>query len=135
MMLVYEMNGQALQPQHGYPLRLLLPGWYGMASVKWLDSIEAIGQEFQGFQMTTSYRYTQAKGEPGEPGVDGPSWHPGHVDQESFGHRWNASAHRKGLGRPSGNISSGSQRRRWLRLVRCYAGRADLNLCVATLVI
>ena len=67
MMLVYEMNGQPLQPQHGYPLRLLLPGWYGMASVKWLDSIEAIGEEFQGFQMTTSYRYTQVKGEPGEP--------------------------------------------------------------------
>jgi DMSO/TMAO reductase YedYZ molybdopterin-dependent catalytic subunit len=67
MMLVYEMNGQALQPQHGYPLRLLLPGWYGMASVKWLDTVEAIGEVFQGFQMTTSYRYTQVKGERGEP--------------------------------------------------------------------
>ena len=67
MMLVYEMNGQALQPQHGYPLRLLLPGWYGMASVKWLDTIEVIGEAFQGFQMTRSYRYTQVKGEPGEP--------------------------------------------------------------------
>ncbi len=67
MMLVYEMNGQALQPQHGYPLRLLLPGWYGMASVKWLDTIEVIGEEFQGHQMTASYRYTQVKGEPGEP--------------------------------------------------------------------
>ena len=67
MMLVYEMNGQPLQPQHGYPLRLLLPGWYGMASVKWLDTIEVIGAQFQGFQMTTSYRYTQVKGEPGEP--------------------------------------------------------------------
>ena len=67
MLLVYEMNGQPLQPQHGYPLRLLLPGWYGMASVKWLDTIEAIGNKFQGFQMATSYRYTQVKGEPGEP--------------------------------------------------------------------
>ena len=67
MMLVYEMNGQALQPQHGYPLRLLLPGWYGMASVKWLDTIEVIGEEFQGHQMTASYRYTQVKGELGEP--------------------------------------------------------------------
>ena len=67
MMLVYEMNGQPLQPQHGYPLRLLVPGWYGMASVKWLDTIEAVGKQFQGFQMITSYRYTQVKGEPGEP--------------------------------------------------------------------
>ena len=67
MMLVYEMNGQPLQPQHGYPLRLLVPGWYGMASVKWLNTIEAVGKQFQGFQMTSSYRYTQVKGEPGEP--------------------------------------------------------------------
>lgn len=67
MLLVYEMNGQPLQPQHGYPLRLLLPGWYGMASVKWLETIEAIGNKFQGYQMATSYRYTQVKGEPGEP--------------------------------------------------------------------
>ncbi len=67
MMLVYEMNGQPLQPQHGYPLRLLVPGWYGMASVKCLDTIEAVGKQFQGFQMTSSYRYTQVKGEPGEP--------------------------------------------------------------------
>lgn len=46
MLLVYEMNGQPLQPQHGYPLRLLLPGWYGMASVKWLDTIEAVSTQF-----------------------------------------------------------------------------------------
>ena len=67
MMLVYEMNGQPLQPQHGYPLRLLVPGWYGMASVKWLDSIDVIGEQFQGYQVARSYRYTQVKGEPGEP--------------------------------------------------------------------
>ena len=67
MMLVYEMNGQPLQPQHGYPLRLLLPGWYGMASVKWLDRIEAVGDQFQGYQMAKSYRYTQDTEEPGEP--------------------------------------------------------------------
>ena len=67
MLLVYEMNGQALQPQHGYPLRLLVPGWYGMASVKWLTTIEAVGEQFQGYQVAKSYRYTQVKGEPGEP--------------------------------------------------------------------
>ena len=36
-MLVYAMNGEPLQPQHGFPLRLLVPGWYGMTSVKWLS--------------------------------------------------------------------------------------------------
>ena len=38
-LLAYEMNGQALPIQHGYPLRLIVPGWYGVASVKWLKSV------------------------------------------------------------------------------------------------
>ena len=37
------MNGAPLPPQHGFPLRLIVPGWYGMASVKWLARIEALG--------------------------------------------------------------------------------------------
>src|SRR5207244_5021011 len=36
VLLAYAMNGEALQPQHGAPLRLLVPGWYGMRSLKWL---------------------------------------------------------------------------------------------------
>jgi len=66
VMLVYEMNGEPLQPQHGYPLRLLVPGWYGMASVKWLDRIEAVTEPFQGYQMARAYRYSQTADEPGE---------------------------------------------------------------------
>ena len=42
VLLAYEMNGRALEPQHGFPLRLIVPGWYGMTSVKWLTSIEAV---------------------------------------------------------------------------------------------
>ncbi len=67
VMLVYEMNGRPLEPQHGYPLRLIVPGWYGMTSVKWLDSIQAIGEPFNGYQMHASYRYAQTADEPGEP--------------------------------------------------------------------
>lgn len=67
VLLVYEMNGQPLQPQHGYPLRLIVPGWYGMASVKWLDRIEAIDRPFEGYQQLKSYRYTQTPDDPGEP--------------------------------------------------------------------
>ena len=67
VLLAYHMNGEPLQPQHGYPLRLLVPGWYGMTSVKWLDSIEVIGEPFQGYQMTRAYRYSQAVDDPGEP--------------------------------------------------------------------
>ena len=66
VLLAYAMNGQALQPQHGYPLRLLVPGWYGMTSVKWLDQIEAVAEPFQGYYMVSSYRYMQAPGGPGE---------------------------------------------------------------------
>ena len=66
VLLAYAMNGDPLQPQHGHPLRLLVPGWYGMASVKWLDSIEVIGEPFRGYQMT-SYRYAQAEDDPGAP--------------------------------------------------------------------
>jgi DMSO/TMAO reductase YedYZ molybdopterin-dependent catalytic subunit len=51
VLLAYEMNGNALLPQHGAPLRLIVPGWYGMTSVKWLDRIEAIDHAFNGYQM------------------------------------------------------------------------------------
>jgi DMSO/TMAO reductase YedYZ molybdopterin-dependent catalytic subunit len=66
VLLAYEMNGQPLQPQHGYPLRLLVPGWYGMASVKWLDRIEVVAEPFQGFQMAKVYRYSRTEDERGE---------------------------------------------------------------------
>ena len=67
VLLAYQMNGQPLQPQHGYPLRLIAPGWYGMASVKWLDRIEAVGEPFQGYQMEQTYRYSQAADDGGDP--------------------------------------------------------------------
>ena len=67
VLLAYEMNGAPLQPQHGYPLRLLVPGWYGMTSVKWLERIEAVAEPFHGFQMTRVYRYSKSADEPGEP--------------------------------------------------------------------
>jgi sulfane dehydrogenase subunit SoxC len=67
VLLAYAMNGEPLQPQHGYPLRLVVPAWYGMASVKWLDQIEAVAEPFQGFQMSHAYRYAQTSDWVGEP--------------------------------------------------------------------
>ena len=67
VLLAYHMNGEPLQPQHGYPLRLLVPGWYRMASVKWLDRIEVVGEPFQGYHMARTYRYSHARDDPGEP--------------------------------------------------------------------
>ncbi|MBD0348611.1 MAG: sulfite oxidase [Thermoleophilia bacterium] len=67
VLLAYEMNGRPLPPQHGFPLRLLVPGWYGMASVKWLADIEVVDQPFHGYQMVTSYRFREEEDEEGEP--------------------------------------------------------------------
>jgi DMSO/TMAO reductase YedYZ molybdopterin-dependent catalytic subunit len=57
VMLAYAMNGSPLEPQHGAPVRLLVPGWYGMTSVKWLQSIEVITEPFAGYQQEGAYRF------------------------------------------------------------------------------
>jgi DMSO/TMAO reductase YedYZ molybdopterin-dependent catalytic subunit len=54
-LLVYRMNGEPLEQRHGYPLRLFVPGWYGVASVKWLKRIEVIERPFRGYFQTTKY--------------------------------------------------------------------------------
>jgi sulfane dehydrogenase subunit SoxC len=66
-LLVYEMNGAPLLPQHGFPLRLVVPGWYGMQNVKWLTRITVLEEPFTGYQNAVSYRLYSADGEPGEP--------------------------------------------------------------------
>lgn len=66
VILAYELNGHPLPPQHGFPVRLLVPGWYGMASVKWLRSITAVAEPFEGFQMW-AYRLRQHEADEGTP--------------------------------------------------------------------
>ena len=67
VLLAYAMNGQPLPAPHGFPLRLLVPDWYGMASVKWLRSITAIAEPFEGVQQTLLYRYRRSEDDPGTP--------------------------------------------------------------------
>jgi len=67
VLLVHEMNGQPLLPQHGSPVRLLVPGWYGMTHVKWLTRIRVLDQPFDGYQMITGYRLRTEEDDPGEP--------------------------------------------------------------------
>jgi sulfane dehydrogenase subunit SoxC len=64
VLLAYAMNGQPLPPQHGYPIRLLVPNWYGMCSVKWLRRITAVSEPFDGFQLS-SYQLRQEADGPG----------------------------------------------------------------------
>ncbi len=66
VLLAYEMNGTPLPPQHGFPLRLVVPGWYGMTSVKWLTGITAVAEPFDGYQQL-AYRFRQQPGDEGEP--------------------------------------------------------------------
>lgn len=66
-LLAYEMNGAPLLPQHGAPLRLIVPGWYGMAHVKWLRRITVLDREFDGFQNAVAYRLRQHSDDPGQP--------------------------------------------------------------------
>jgi DMSO/TMAO reductase YedYZ molybdopterin-dependent catalytic subunit len=67
VLLAYEMNGAPLPPQHGFPLRLVVPGWYGMTNVKWLSRIEFLDRPFDGYQNAMGYRLRQSEEEEGEP--------------------------------------------------------------------
>jgi DMSO/TMAO reductase YedYZ molybdopterin-dependent catalytic subunit len=67
VLIAWAMNGAPLPPQHGFPLRLVVPGWYGMASVKWLDRIEVLAAPFQGYQQAANYHYREKPGGAGTP--------------------------------------------------------------------
>src|SRR5436305_6043451 len=67
VLLVWSMNGAPLPPQHGAPLRVIIPGWYGMAHVKWLTRIEVLERPYDGFQNTTAYLIKVDPREDGEP--------------------------------------------------------------------
>ncbi|XP_078433012.1 sulfite oxidase [Wolffia australiana] len=56
VLLAYEMNGEVLNRDHGYPLRVVVPGVIGARSVKWLDSINIVEEECQGFFMQKDYK-------------------------------------------------------------------------------
>ncbi|GBD14784.1 Protein-methionine-sulfoxide reductase catalytic subunit MsrP [bacterium HR25] len=63
-LLAWEANGGPLTPEHGFPLRLVVPGWYGMASVKWLERVTALREPFRGYFQSEQYRYLEERGTP-----------------------------------------------------------------------
>src|SRR4029077_21200534 len=67
VLVAWGMNGCPLLLQHGFPLRLVVPGWYGMASVKWLKRIEVLTQPFTGYQQACNYVYRRNADDPGRP--------------------------------------------------------------------
>ncbi|AMJ68075.1 sulfite oxidase [Hymenobacter sp. PAMC 26628] len=65
VLVAYLMNGQSLPPEHGFPARLVVPGWYGMASVKWLSKLTVSAVPYAGYWQTLEYAYWQrAHGQP-----------------------------------------------------------------------
>jgi DMSO/TMAO reductase YedYZ molybdopterin-dependent catalytic subunit len=67
-LIAYEMNGVPIPPLHGYPLRLIVPGWEGAYSVKWLTKLTAIDGDSDSFWVATAYRYPNRSLAPGEAG-------------------------------------------------------------------
>jgi DMSO/TMAO reductase YedYZ molybdopterin-dependent catalytic subunit len=65
-LLAYEMNGEPLPPLHGFPLRLIAPGWYGIANVKWLTRIEVRDARYQGNFMARDYVTIREEARDGE---------------------------------------------------------------------
>jgi DMSO/TMAO reductase YedYZ molybdopterin-dependent catalytic subunit len=66
VLVAVEMNGAPLPVQHGFPARLVVPGWYGMAHVKWLRSVTVVDHAYEGFQ-NRSYRLRQTPEDEGDP--------------------------------------------------------------------
>lgn len=62
VLLAWEMNGEPLRPPHGYPLRVVVPGWYGVASVKWLTEIRVIDTPLDAHFQTERYVYVAEPG-------------------------------------------------------------------------
>jgi len=60
VLIAYQMNGRDLPRDHGFPVRAIVPGHYGMASVKWLTGIRAVHEPFHGYWQTSDYAYWAA---------------------------------------------------------------------------
>jgi DMSO/TMAO reductase YedYZ molybdopterin-dependent catalytic subunit len=61
VLLAYKMNGRELPPEHGFPVRAIVPGWYAMASIKWLQRIIVTDQPFTGYHQTIDYAYWERR--------------------------------------------------------------------------
>ncbi|MGI0131082.1 MAG: sulfite oxidase, partial [Thermoplasmata archaeon] len=63
-LLATEMNGEPLSPSHGFPVRVIVPGWYGMASVKWVTRVSLIDHSFRGYYRTQPYTFIHEGDDP-----------------------------------------------------------------------
>lgn len=68
-LVAFHLNGQPLPAKNGFPLRLILPGWYGMTQIKWLSRIEVIDRRYEGQHQVRNYLSLRAVDTP-----EGPIW-------------------------------------------------------------
>jgi DMSO/TMAO reductase YedYZ molybdopterin-dependent catalytic subunit len=68
-LLAFQLNGQPLPARQGFPLRLILPGWYGMTQIKWLSRIEVLDRRYEGRHQVRNYLSLRSIDTP-----DGPMW-------------------------------------------------------------
>ena len=66
VLLAYGMNGKDVPPEHGFPVRAIVPGWYAMASIKWLQRVIVSRKQFNGYYQTLDYAYWKRRGDIGE---------------------------------------------------------------------
>ena len=63
VLLAYRMNGNYLPAEHGFPVRAIVPGWYAVASIKWLQRVIVTDQPFDGYYQTLDYAYWKRRGD------------------------------------------------------------------------
>jgi len=63
VLLAYKMNGKDLPPENGFPVRAIVPGWYAMSSVKWLQRVIVTDQAFSGYYQMIDYAYWKRSGQ------------------------------------------------------------------------
>jgi DMSO/TMAO reductase YedYZ molybdopterin-dependent catalytic subunit len=63
VLLAYRMNGKDLPAEHGFPVRAIVPGWYAMASIKWLQRVIVSEEQFTGYYQTLDYAYWKRQGD------------------------------------------------------------------------
>src|SRR5438046_2066801 len=68
VLLAYKMNDADLPPENGFPLRAIVPAWYAMASIKWLQRITVTDRTFTGYYQTLDYAYWRRRGDIAELG-------------------------------------------------------------------
>src|SRR5215471_12596412 len=66
VLLAYKMNGSELPPQNGFPVRAIVPGWYAVASIKWLQRIIVTDQPFTGYYQTIDYAHWKRRDQEAE---------------------------------------------------------------------